>query len=96
MLRTNSKEANERIKDYVCNNVNFDTDTVNEKYYYVMDLEKRHKNGENIDMFQYMHTLFFQSCLRKLLKMIKEDYQFINTLKNGVKVYQLVLTLVII
>lgn len=40
MLRTNSKEANERIKDYVCNNVNFDTDTVNEKYYYVMDLEK--------------------------------------------------------
>jgi hypothetical protein len=59
MLKSNSKEAIERIKDYVCNNVNFDTDTVNEKYYYVMDLEKRHENGENIDMFSvYAHALY--------------------------------------
>lgn len=49
MLKSNSKQAIERIKDYVCNHVNFDYDSVNEKYYYVMDLEKRHENGENIE-----------------------------------------------
>ena len=59
MLKSNSKKAIENIKDYVCNNVNFDYDTVNEKYYYVMDLEKRHENGENIDMFSvYAHALY--------------------------------------
>lgn len=59
MLKTNSKEAIERIKNYVCKNVNFDTDTVNEKYYYVMDLEKRHESGENIDMFSvYAHAIY--------------------------------------
>ena len=59
MLKSNSKQAIERIKDYVCNHVNFDYDSVNEKYYYVMDLEKRHENGENIDMFSvYAHALY--------------------------------------
>lgn len=59
MLKSNSKKAIESIKKYVCDNVNFDTDTVNEKYYYVMDLEKRHENGENIDMFSvYAHALY--------------------------------------
>ena len=59
MLKSNSKEAIERIKKYVCENVDFDTDTVNEKYYYVIDLEKRHENGENIDIFSvYAHALY--------------------------------------
>lgn len=30
MLKTNSKKAVENIKKYICDNVNFDTDTVNE------------------------------------------------------------------
>lgn len=59
MLKSNSKKAIERIKDYVCNHVNFDYDSVNEKYYYVIDLEKRYENGENIDMFSvYAHALY--------------------------------------
>lgn len=59
MLKSNSKKAIERIRGYVCDHVNFDYDSVNEKYYYVMDLEKRHENGENIDMFSvYAHALY--------------------------------------
>lgn len=59
MLKSNSKKAIENIKEYVCNNVNFNTETVNEKYYYVMELEKRHENGANIDMFSvYAHALY--------------------------------------
>ena len=59
MLKSNSKQAIERIRKYICDNVNFDYDSVNEKYYYVMELEKRHENGENIDMFSvYAHALY--------------------------------------
>lgn len=59
MLKSNSKKAIERIKNYVCENVEFNADTVNENYYYVIDLEKRHENGENIDMFSvYAHAIF--------------------------------------
>lgn len=59
MLKSNSRKAIERIKKYVCDHVNFDVDTLNEKYYYVMDLEKRYENGENIDMFSvYAHALY--------------------------------------
>lgn len=59
MLKSNSKQAIERIQDYVCNHVNFDYDSVNEKHYYVMELEKRHENGENINMFSvYAHALY--------------------------------------
>ena len=59
MLKSNSKKAIENIKEYVCNNVNFDYDTVNEKYYYVMKLEERKARGENVDMFSvYAHALY--------------------------------------
>ena len=60
MLKTNSKKAIENIKKYICDNVNFDYDTVNEKYYYVMKLEERKAHGENIDMFSvYAHALYY-------------------------------------
>lgn len=60
MLKTNSKKAIENIKQYICDNVIFDTDTVDEKYYYVMELEKRKARGENIDMFSvYAYALYY-------------------------------------
>lgn len=59
MLKTNSKKAIENIKKYICDNVNFDYDTVNEKYYYVMKLEERKARGENIDMFSvYAYAIY--------------------------------------
>lgn len=60
MLKTNSKKAIENIKQYIIDNVNFDMDTVNEKYYYVMKLEERKARGENIDMFSvYAHAIYY-------------------------------------
>ena len=60
MLKTNSKKAIENIKKYICDNVNFDYDTVNEKYYYVMRLEERNAYGENIDIFSvYAYALYY-------------------------------------
>lgn len=59
MLKTNSKKAIENIKKYICDNVNFDYDTVNEKYYYVMKLEERKAHGENINMFSvYANAIY--------------------------------------
>ena len=68
MLKSNSKEAIERIKKYVCENAIFETDTVNEKYYYVMDLEKRNENGENIDMFSVYANAIMSIVFEEVIK----------------------------
>ena len=68
MLKSNSKESIERIKSYVCENVNFDYDTVNEKYYYVMDLEKRYENGEDIDIFSVYANAIFSIMFEEVIE----------------------------
>jgi hypothetical protein len=76
MLKSNSKQATERIRDYVCDHVNFDYDTVNEKYYYVIDLEKRHENGENMDMFSVYANAIFTIMFEEVIENDKRRLSF--------------------
>lgn len=56
MLKTNSKEAIENIKKYVCDYVDF---TGYDQYAYIEKFEEDAKHGKQIDLFSvYAHAIY--------------------------------------